>query len=138
LRPRRPAPALIKYRLWRVGTYPVLDDSDGVGFETIRYSLIINTIKDLYCDVLREIATTCNFAVTNCHGIYLPHFQAEILSKMPSPFEIKIISIRPLGFRTGTYSLTINTTVPLFLSDFCSYFTPTNQIACQNTSLRNP
>ena len=30
--PRRPAPALIKYRLWRVGTYPVLVDSDGVGF----------------------------------------------------------------------------------------------------------
>jgi hypothetical protein len=27
-RPRRPAPALIKYRLWRVGTYPVLEDSD--------------------------------------------------------------------------------------------------------------
>ena len=51
LRPRRPAPALIKYRLWRVGTYPVLEDSDGVGFETIRYYLIINTIKDLYCAV---------------------------------------------------------------------------------------
>ena len=32
-RPRRPAPALIKYRLWRIGTYPVLADSDGVGFE---------------------------------------------------------------------------------------------------------
>ena len=28
LRPRRPAPALIKYRLWRVGTYPVLAYSD--------------------------------------------------------------------------------------------------------------
>jgi len=28
LRPRRPAPALIKYRLWRVGTYPVLADSE--------------------------------------------------------------------------------------------------------------
>jgi len=27
-RPGRPAPALIKYRLWRGGTYPVLEDSD--------------------------------------------------------------------------------------------------------------
>ena len=62
------------------------------------YYLIINTIKDLYCDVLREIATTCNLAVTNCHGIYFPHFQSEILPKLLSPFEIKIISIRPLRF----------------------------------------
>ena len=38
--------------------------ADGVGFETIRYYLIINTIKDLYCAVLREIATTCNYSVT--------------------------------------------------------------------------
>jgi len=57
-----------------------------VGFETIRYYLIINTIKDLYCDVSREIATTCDYAVTNCHGIYFPHFQSEIIAKMPSPF----------------------------------------------------
>jgi len=69
-----------------------------VGFETIRYYLTINTIKDLYCDVLRKIATTCDNAVTNCHGIYFPHFQSEILPKMPSPFEIKVISIRPPGF----------------------------------------
>jgi hypothetical protein len=136
--PRTPAPGPITFRLRLGGTHPVLEDSDGVGFETIRYYLIINTIKDLYCAVLREIATTCNYAVTNCHGIYFPHFQYEILPKMPSPFETKFISIRPLGFRTGTYSLAINTTVPLFLSDFCSYFTPTNQSACQNTSLRNP
>ena len=27
--------------------------ADGVGFETIRYYLTINTIKDLYCDVTR-------------------------------------------------------------------------------------
>ena len=89
MRPGRPAPALIKYRLWRVGTYPVLEDSDGVGFETIRYYLIINTIKNLYCAVLREIATTCDYAVTNCHGIYFPHFQSEIIAKMPSPFDKK-------------------------------------------------
>jgi hypothetical protein len=38
--------------------------ADGVGFETIRYYLIINTIRDLYCDVLREFATTCDYAVT--------------------------------------------------------------------------
>jgi hypothetical protein len=73
-----------------------------VGFETILYYLIINTIKDLYCDVLREIATTCNFAVTNCHGNYSPHLQSEILPKSPSPFEIKIISIRTQGFEPGT------------------------------------
>jgi hypothetical protein len=36
--------------------------------------------------------------VTNCHGIYFHHFQSKILAKMPSPFEIKIISIMPLGF----------------------------------------
>jgi hypothetical protein len=98
LRPRRPAPALIFFRLRQLGTYPVLEDSDGVGFETIRYYLIINTIKDLYCDVLQEIATTCDYAVTNCHGIYSPHFQSETLPKMPSPFETKIISSRPPGF----------------------------------------
>jgi len=46
--------------------------ADGVGFETIRYYLIINTNKDLYCDGLRDIATTCTFAVTNCHEIYSP------------------------------------------------------------------
>ena len=67
-----------------------------MGFETIRYYLIINAIKDLYCAVLREIATTCDYAVTNCHGIYFPHFQSEIIAKMPSPFELKLISIRPL------------------------------------------
>ena len=102
MRPGRPAPALIKYRLWRVGTYPVLADSDGVGFETMCYYLIINTIKDLYCAVLREIATTCNLAVTNCHGIYFPHSRSEILPKLLSPFEIKIISIRSPGFEPGT------------------------------------
>jgi hypothetical protein len=59
-----------------------------VGFKTIRYYLTINTIKDLYCAVLREIATTCDYAVTNCHEIHFPHFQFEILPKMPSPFEI--------------------------------------------------
>jgi hypothetical protein len=69
-----------------------------VGFETIRYYLIINTIKDLYCDVLRGIATTCDFAVTNCHEIHFPHSQSKILPKMPSPFEIKLISIRPMVF----------------------------------------
>jgi hypothetical protein len=47
-----------------------------VGFETMRYYLIINTIKDLYCAVLREIATTCDYAVTNCHEIHPPHFQS--------------------------------------------------------------
>ena len=73
-----------------------------MGFETIRYYLIINTIKDLYCDVLQEIATTCDYAVTNCHGIYSPHTQFKILPELPSPFEIKIISIRPPGFEPGT------------------------------------
>ena len=102
MRPRRPAPALIFFRLRQLGTYPVLEDSDGVGFETIRYYLIINTIKDLYCDVLQEIATTCDYAVTNCHGIYSPHTQFKILPELPSPFEIKIISIRPPGFEPGT------------------------------------
>ena len=88
--PPKPAPDLIFFRLRLVGVYPVLEDSDGVGFETIRYYLIINTIKDLYCSFLREIATTCNLAVTNCHGIYFPHFQSKILPKLPSPFEIKL------------------------------------------------
>ena len=88
--PLKPAPDLIFFRLRLVGVYPVLEDSDGVGFETMRYYLIINTIKDLYWAVLREIATTCNLAVTNCHGIYFPHFQSKILPKLPSPFEIKL------------------------------------------------
>ena len=92
--PLKPTPDLIFFRLRLVGTYPVREDADGVGFETIRYYLIINTIKDLYCAVLREIATTCNLAVTSCHGNYVAHFQFEILPKMPSPFEIKLISIR--------------------------------------------
>ena len=96
--PRTPAPGPITFRLRLDWLYPVLVDSDGVGFETIRYYLIINTIKDLYCDVLRGIATTCDYAVTNCHGIYSPHYQFVILPKLLSPFEIKIISIRPPGF----------------------------------------
>ena len=96
--PLKPAPDLIFFRLRLVGVYPVLEDSDGVGFETMCYYLIINTIKDLYCAVLREIATTCNLAVTNCHGIYFPHFQFKILPKSASSFEIKLISIRPPGF----------------------------------------
>ena len=66
--------------------------------------MTINTIKDLYCAVLREIATTCDYAVTNCHGIYSPHLQSEILPKLPSPFEIKVIPIRPPGFEPGTPS----------------------------------
>ena len=55
-------------------------------------------MKDLYCAVLREIATTCNLAVTNCHEIHFPQFQFKILPKLPSPFEIKITSIRTQGF----------------------------------------
>ena len=98
--PLKPTPDLIFFRLRQRGIYPVREDADGVGFETMCYYLIINTIKDLYCAVLREIATTCNLAVTNCHGIYFPHFQSEILPKLLSPFEIKIISIRPPGFET--------------------------------------
>ena len=98
-RPRTPAPGPITFRLRLGWIYPVLADSDGVGFETMCYYLIINTINDLYCAVLREIAMTCNLAVTNCHGIYFPHSQSKILPKMPSPFEIKIISIRPPGFQ---------------------------------------
>ena len=86
-RPRTPAPGPITLRLRLDWLYPVLANSDGVGFETIRYYLIINTIKDLYCDVLQKIATTCDYAVTNCHEIHLPHFQAEILPKLPSPFD---------------------------------------------------
>ena len=62
-------------------------NSDGVGFETICYYLIIDTIKDLYCAGLREIATTCNPAVTNCHGICFIHLQSEILPDSLSPFE---------------------------------------------------
>jgi hypothetical protein len=54
------------------------------------YYLIINTIKDLYCAVLREIATTCNLAVTNCHEIHYPQSQSKILPKLPSPFETKL------------------------------------------------
>ena len=100
--PLKPTPDLILFRHRLKGIYPVLDDSDGVGFETMCYYLIITTIKDLYCAVLQEVATTCDFAVTNCHGIYFPHFQSEIIAKMPSPFEIKIISIRPPGFEPGT------------------------------------
>ncbi len=49
--PLRPAPDLIFFRLRLVEIYPVLEDSDGVGFETMCYYLIINTIKDLYCAV---------------------------------------------------------------------------------------
>ena len=86
LRPRRPAPALIKYRLWRVGTYPVLVDSDGVGFETLRYYLNINTIKDLYCAVLRETATTCDYAVTNCHRLCVPWAILHPLELLENPF----------------------------------------------------
>ena len=92
--PLKPTPDLIFFRLRLVGAYPVHEDADGVGFETMCYYLTTNTIKDLYCVVLREIATTCDYAVTNCHGIYFPHFQSEILSKMPSPFEIKLMSLR--------------------------------------------
>ncbi len=100
--PLKPTPDLIFFRLRLRGLYPVLAGSDGVGFETMCYYLIINTIKDLYCAVLREIATTCNLAVTNCHRIYFPHFQSKILPKSASPFEIKIISIRTQGFEPGT------------------------------------
>jgi hypothetical protein len=46
-RPQTPAPGPITLRLRLGGTHPVLEDSDGVGFETIRYYLIINTIRDL-------------------------------------------------------------------------------------------
>ncbi len=99
--PLKPTPDLIFFRLRLGGTHPVLADSDGVGFETICYYLIINTIKDLYCDVLREIATTCDYAVTNCHEIHFPHFQFKILPKLPTPFEIKIISIRAPSFYLG-------------------------------------
>ena len=35
--PLRPSPDLIFFRLRLGGTHPVLEDSDGVGFETIRY-----------------------------------------------------------------------------------------------------
>ena len=65
-------------------------NADGVGFETIRYYLIINTIKDLYCAVLKEIATTCNYAVTNCHGNHFTHSQSKILPESPSPFDKKL------------------------------------------------
>jgi hypothetical protein len=74
--PLKTTPDLIFLRLRLGRIYPVLDDSDGEGFETMCYYLIINTIKDLYCAVLREIATTCDYAVTNCHGIYFPHLQS--------------------------------------------------------------
>ena len=67
--PLKPTPDLIFFRLRQRGIYPVREDADGVGFETMCYYLIINTIKDLYCAVLREIATTCNLAVTNCHEL---------------------------------------------------------------------
>ena len=77
--PQAPAPGPITIRLRLDGLYPALADSDGVGFETIRYYLIINTIKYLYCEVLREIATTCDYAVTNCHETHLRHFQFKIL-----------------------------------------------------------
>ena len=89
--PLKPTPDLIFFRLRLVGIYPVLEDSDGVGFETMCYYLIINTIKDLYCAVLQEIATTCDDAVTNCHETHFRHFQYKILPKLPSPFEIKVI-----------------------------------------------
>ena len=75
--PRTPAPGPITFRLRLDWLHPVLADSDGVGFETIRYYLFINTIMDLYCDVLRGIATTCDYAVTNCHEIYIHHSQSK-------------------------------------------------------------
>lgn len=87
-------------KLSRRNSFPPIylhENADGVGFKTMCYYLIINTIKDLYCAVLRENTTTCNLAVTNCHGIYLPYFQSKILPKLPSPFEIEVISIRPTG-----------------------------------------
>ena len=46
--PRTPAPGPITFRLRLDWLYPVLEDSDGVGFETIRYYLTINSINDLY------------------------------------------------------------------------------------------
>ena len=94
--PLKPTPDLIFFRLRLVEIYPVLDDSDGVGFATMFYYLIIKTIKDLCCAVLREIATTCDYAVTNCHGIYFPHFQYKTLPEAPSPFEIKLMSLRSI------------------------------------------
>jgi hypothetical protein len=78
--PRTPAPGPITFRLRLDLFYPVLADSDGMGFKTIRYYLFINAIKDLYCAVLREIATTCDYAVTTCHGIYFPHSQSKNLA----------------------------------------------------------
>jgi hypothetical protein len=47
----------------------------------------INTIKDIYCAVLREIATICDYAVTNCHEIYSSQFQNKVLPKSPSNFD---------------------------------------------------
>ncbi|NBS07261.1 MAG: hypothetical protein EBS69_07680 [Verrucomicrobia bacterium] len=44
--PRTPTPGPITFRLWLGGTHPAREDADGVGFETIRYYLTINTIKD--------------------------------------------------------------------------------------------
>ena len=41
----------ITFRLRLDWLYPVLAGSDGVGFKTLHYYLIINTIKDLYCAV---------------------------------------------------------------------------------------
>ena len=85
LRPRTPAPGPITFRLRLEGIYPVLADSDGVGFETIRYYLIINTIKDLYCAVLREIATTCNFAVTKLSRALLHTIPIQNSTKIAKP-----------------------------------------------------
>ena len=60
-----------------------------MGFETIRYYLIIDTFKDLYCAVLREIATTCDYAVTDCYEIFFSRSQSEILAKLPIRFDKK-------------------------------------------------
>ena len=64
---------------------------DGVGFETICYYLIINTIKDLYCTVLRKIATTCAYAVTNCHGICSPHFRLKSYQNQLAPSILNLL-----------------------------------------------
>ena len=72
--------------------YPPISIGLGLmGFETIRYYLIINTIKDLYCTVLRKIATTCAYAVTNCHGICAPHFRLKSYQNQLAPSILNLL-----------------------------------------------
>ena len=66
LRPPSPAPALIEFRLWRDKIYPVLADSDGVGFESVAKSLKVNACKHLQIPSFAKFRHHLPF---RCHGL---------------------------------------------------------------------